>query len=143
MRPHHRAAPAALPFLVPAVLSAQSAPPLRQAWQSFSRPSRTFSLGFLTLGGFNTALEATNTEAFCIGCHEMQANPYERGSRPSTSLTGPACLHRLPQGHRPPPARHAGRAAGLERDVRQSAEAERALAGEWGRGGEVASSPAP
>jgi len=28
-------------------------------------------------GGFNTALEATNTEAFCISCHEMEANPYE------------------------------------------------------------------
>ena len=60
---------------------------LKKAWQTFSRPSRTFSLGFLTLGGFiagvmfwggfNTALEATNKEAFCIGCHEMQANPYE------------------------------------------------------------------
>ncbi|CAO3359297.1 cytochrome c3 family protein [Azospirillum palustre] len=60
---------------------------LKSAWQTFSSPSRTFSLGFLTLGGFiagvvfwggfNTALEATNREAFCIGCHEMQANPYE------------------------------------------------------------------
>ncbi|QCG93263.1 cytochrome C [Azospirillum sp. TSA2s] len=60
---------------------------LKTAWQTFSRPSRTFSLGFLTLGGFiagvmfwggfNTALEATNKEAFCIGCHEMRANPYE------------------------------------------------------------------
>ncbi|MCM8737520.1 cytochrome c3 family protein [Azospirillum sp. A1-3] len=60
---------------------------LKKAWQTFSRPSRTFSLGFLTLGGFiagvmfwggfNTALEATNKEAFCISCHEMQANPYE------------------------------------------------------------------
>ncbi len=60
---------------------------LKKAWQTFSRPSRTYSLGFLTLGGFiagvmfwggfNTALEATNKEAFCISCHEMQANPYE------------------------------------------------------------------
>ena len=46
-----------------------------------------FSLGFLTLGGFaagvifwggfNTVLEATNKEKFCVGCHEMNANVYE------------------------------------------------------------------
>jgi len=46
-----------------------------------------FSLGFLVVGGFvagvifwgafNTILEATNTEAFCVGCHEMRDNVYE------------------------------------------------------------------
>lgn len=51
------------------------------------RPSRYLALGFLTLGGFacgvifwggfNTAMEATNTEAFCTSCHEMRANVYE------------------------------------------------------------------
>ena len=56
-------------------------------WQVVNRPSRYFSLGFLTVGGFiagmvfwggfNTALELTNTEAFCIGCHEMRDNVYE------------------------------------------------------------------
>lgn len=50
-------------------------------------PARTLSLAFLTLGGFvagvafwggfNTVLEATNTERFCTGCHEMKANVYE------------------------------------------------------------------
>lgn len=50
-------------------------------------PSRYFSLGFLTIGGFiagiifwggfNTALEATNTETFCISCHEMRNNVYQ------------------------------------------------------------------
>ena len=45
------------------------------------------SLGFLTLGGFvagvvfwggfNTVLEATNTETFCVSCHEMHDNVYE------------------------------------------------------------------
>ena len=50
-------------------------------------PSRTLSLGFLTIGGFlggilfwggfNTALEATNTTAFCVSCHEMRTNVYE------------------------------------------------------------------
>ena len=28
-------------------------------------------------GGFNTVLEATNTEKFCTSCHEMQANVFE------------------------------------------------------------------
>jgi cytochrome c-type protein NapC len=51
-----------------------------------TRPSVYFSMGFLTLGGFiggiifwggfNTALEVTNTEQFCISCHEMRDNPY-------------------------------------------------------------------
>ena len=49
-------------------------------------PPRALSLAFLTLGGFiagvafwgafNTVLEATNTERFCISCHEMQSNVY-------------------------------------------------------------------
>jgi len=51
------------------------------------KPSVHYSLGFLSLGGFiagiifwgafNTALEATNTEAFCTGCHEMRDNVYQ------------------------------------------------------------------
>ena len=60
---------------------------LVRPWQTLSRPSRYLSLGFLTLGGFvagvifwggfNTVLEATNREAFCVGCHEMNTNVYE------------------------------------------------------------------
>jgi cytochrome c-type protein NapC len=60
---------------------------LRRYWAVLRRPSAHFSLGFLTIGGFiagiifwggfNTALEVTNTEAFCIGCHEMQDNVYK------------------------------------------------------------------
>jgi cytochrome c-type protein NapC len=52
-----------------------------------TRPPVFLSLGFLTLGGFlagvifwgafNTALEAANTETFCIGCHEMRDNVYQ------------------------------------------------------------------
>jgi cytochrome c-type protein NapC len=59
---------------------------LRKAWGALSRPSRHFSLAFLTLGGFlagvvfwggfNTALEATNTEKFCVSCHEMRDNVF-------------------------------------------------------------------
>lgn len=55
-------------------------------WGIVSRPSTTLSLGFLTIGGFiagimfwggfNTALEVTNTEKFCTGCHEMNDNVF-------------------------------------------------------------------
>lgn len=58
---------------------------LKRAWDTFRRPSRHLSLGFLTLGGFlagvafwggfNTGLEATNTETFCVSCHSMERNP--------------------------------------------------------------------
>ena len=53
---------------------------IKRYWRTINRPSAYFSLGFLTLGGFvagvvfwgafNTAMEVTNTEAFCTGCHE-------------------------------------------------------------------------
>lgn len=59
---------------------------LRAWWNTLSTPSRHLSLGFLTIGGFiggilfwggfNTALEATNTEEFCTGCHEMRDNVF-------------------------------------------------------------------
>ena len=59
---------------------------IRHYWDIIRRPSLHFSLGFLTIGGFiggiifwggfNTAMEATNTEAFCTGCHEMRDNVY-------------------------------------------------------------------
>ncbi len=55
-------------------------------WITLSTPSKVFSLGFLTIGGFiagiifwggfNTALEITNTEAFCTSCHEMRDNVF-------------------------------------------------------------------
>ena len=56
-------------------------------WKSFWRPTARFSVGFLTIGGFlagvlywggfNWALELSNTESFCISCHEMRDNVYE------------------------------------------------------------------
>jgi hypothetical protein len=33
-------------------------------------------LGIIFWGGFNTAMEWTNREAFCISCHEMKDNVY-------------------------------------------------------------------
>ncbi|MBK1619330.1 Denitrification system component NirT [Lamprobacter modestohalophilus] len=35
------------------------------------------AIGILFWGGFNTAMEATNTETFCISCHEMEVNVYQ------------------------------------------------------------------
>jgi cytochrome c-type protein NapC len=64
---------------------------IKKSWQTFRRPSTYFSLGFLTIGGFiggiffwgafNTALELTNTEQFCISCHEMRDNVYQELKR--------------------------------------------------------------
>ena len=36
-----------------------------------------FVLGIAFWGGFNWALELTNTEQFCISCHEMQENVFK------------------------------------------------------------------
>ena len=33
--------------------------------------------GIIFWGGFNTAMEATNTMEFCVSCHEMEENVYE------------------------------------------------------------------
>ena len=59
----------------------------KEYWGVIRRPSVHFSLGFLTFGGFiagiifwggfNTALEITNTETFCVSCHEMYDNVYQ------------------------------------------------------------------
>ena len=35
------------------------------------------AVGIIFWGGFNTAMEATNTETFCISCHEMEVNVFE------------------------------------------------------------------
>ena len=35
------------------------------------------TLGIIFWGGFNTAMEATNTMEFCISCHEMESTVYQ------------------------------------------------------------------
>ncbi len=60
--------------------------PLLSLWQTLSKPAQYLSLGTIAIasfvmgiifwGGFNTALEATNTEAFCISCHSMRDTVY-------------------------------------------------------------------
>lgn len=56
-------------------------------WRALRSPTAKYSLGAVLLvgfvggvvfwGGFNTAMEATNTEKFCISCHEMNDNVYQ------------------------------------------------------------------
>lgn len=47
-------------------------------------------LGVVFWGGFNTAMEGTNTMSFCISCHEMQSPVYEeyRKSAHASNRTG-------------------------------------------------------
>ena len=59
---------------------------ITRVWSIVSRPSVRFSLGTLLFGGFivgilfwggfNWAMEVSNTEKFCISCHEMRDNAY-------------------------------------------------------------------
>ena len=59
---------------------------LLRCWNVLRRPPTHLSLGLITSiaftaglvfwGGFNTALEVTNTEQFCVGCHEMHNNVF-------------------------------------------------------------------
>ena len=56
-------------------------------WNTLKKPPVHISLGVIIVasffagvifwGGFNTAMEYTNTEQFCVGCHEMENNVYQ------------------------------------------------------------------
>ena len=60
---------------------------IRRTIHTLRQPSTRFSLasllavgfvaGIIFWGGFNTALEATNSLAFCTSCHEMYDNVYQ------------------------------------------------------------------
>jgi cytochrome c-type protein NapC len=60
---------------------------LCKGWRVLKKPSAKFSLGALLAvgfvsgiifwGGFNTAMEMTNNEQFCISCHEMKDNVFQ------------------------------------------------------------------
>ena len=47
-------------------------------------------IGVILWGGFNTAMEVTNTMEFCTSCHEMRDNVYAEYKGPSTTPTGVA-----------------------------------------------------
>ena len=56
---------------------------LKRLWQRISSLPANILLilgigtGIILWGGFNTAMEMTNTMEFCLSCHEMKDNPYE------------------------------------------------------------------
>ena len=60
---------------------------IKRLWAYLRKPSAKYSLltllvvgffgGIIFWGGFNTALEATNTLEFCISCHEMRDTVYQ------------------------------------------------------------------
>ena len=60
---------------------------IKKIWKILRSPTAKYSVGFLLItgfvagiifwGGFHTVVEATNTEAFCISCHEMRDNVYQ------------------------------------------------------------------
>ena len=49
-----------------------------------------FVAGIIFWGGFNTAMEATNTKEFCISCHEMRSTVYQeyQGTIHQTNRSG-------------------------------------------------------
>jgi cytochrome c-type protein NapC len=52
----------------------------RKKWYFLYMPAGgllMFFAGIFFWGGFNTALEMTNTEEFCISCHEMRDNVFQ------------------------------------------------------------------
>ncbi|MEO7323290.1 MAG: NapC/NirT family cytochrome c [Dokdonella sp.] len=59
---------------------------IRRFWRFLRRPSARFALltllivgffgGIIFWGGFNTAMEATNSLEFCTSCHEMRDNVF-------------------------------------------------------------------
>ncbi|MCL1059589.1 pentaheme c-type cytochrome TorC [Shewanella gelidimarina] len=60
---------------------------LLNIWRTLNKPTQYLTLGSVSVsafimgiifwGGFNTALQATNTEEFCISCHSMESMPYK------------------------------------------------------------------
>lgn len=66
-----------------------------------------FAGGIIFWGGFNTAMEITNREAFCIGCHEMEENVYREyrntihySNRTGVRATCPDCHVPKEWGHK-------------------------------------------
>ena len=74
--------------------------PLARWWKALRKPSATLSVlalagggfiaGIIFWGGFNTAMEATNTLEFCTGCHEMRDTVYQeyKGTIHASNRTG-------------------------------------------------------
>lgn len=66
-------------------MSEQQSGAISRIWSALTNPAKAalgvlllggFIAGVIFWGGFNTALEKTNQESFCISCHEMRDNVY-------------------------------------------------------------------
>jgi Nitrate/TMAO reductases, membrane-bound tetraheme cytochrome c subunit len=100
---------------------------LRSLRDLFLKPAVRIGLGVLVTGGFiagvlawqgfNTAMEATNKEEFCLSCHTMHDNLLPELQKTCTGTTAPACARaaRLPRAarlHRQDGAQDAGEPRG-------------------------------
>lgn len=84
---------------------------IKRVWTFISRPNTRYSLGLiggigiivgiLFWGGFNWAMEATNTETFCISCHEMKDNVYAEYKRSVHYSNGTGVRATCPDCHVP------------------------------------------
>lgn len=79
-----------------------------------------FVAGIVFWGGFNTAMEATNTKEFCISCHEMRTTVFEeyRTTIHAANRTGVSAPFRLP------------RAEGLDHKILRKIQASQEV---WGK----------
>ena len=60
---------------------------IKRFWRWLRQPHPRYALGAIAFvgviagvvfwGGFHTVLEFTNTESFCISCHEMRDNVFQ------------------------------------------------------------------
>jgi cytochrome c-type protein NapC len=60
-----------------------------------------FVVGIVFWGGFNFAMELTNSEAFCISCHEMRDNVYQEYRRSAHFLNRTGVRASCPDCHVP------------------------------------------
>jgi len=90
---------------------------LMRVWRLLRRPSTQWSVGGLLIvgigagiifwGGFHWAMELTNTETFCVSCHEMEQNVYREyqqtvhySNRTGVRATCPDCHVPKEWGHK-------------------------------------------
>jgi len=90
---------------------AEKKPVLTGWWSRLWRPARTTALGVLLIagfvggilfwGGFHWALELTNTEEFCISCHEMRSNAFAEYRSTAHYINGSGVRASCPDCHVP------------------------------------------
>jgi nitrate/TMAO reductase-like tetraheme cytochrome c subunit len=99
----------------------------KRIWFWFWRPARSFAWGLIFIlgglsgiifwGGFNTFMEYTNTQEFCISCHEMRDTVYQEYKESDHFLNPSGVRAICPDCHVPKPW-----AAKLQRKIYASNE---------------------